>query len=203
MRVFKYRGGDWAIVKRDLRSLAKNELYIAPFVFLNDPFESTVVIDHNSFEIGSLVLGWATGKKTDQIKKDSSEFKEAVEALVNFTKGIGVYSLSKTATDELLWAHYANSHQGFCLEFDREQLLAYKLEAEEVLEVDYVRKPPTISMVGFMASESGKGALLQKLVATKSVRWGYEKEIRICVGRAGLREYDFRALKASRPVSSK
>lgn len=194
--VFKYRGGDWATVKRDLRLLARNELYAAPFASLNDPFEATVDIDQNSFDIGSLVLGWATGTKSDQVKKASSKFKGAAKEFVNFTKGVGVYSLSKTATDELLWAHYANSHQGFCLEFDLSQLLAYKLEAEEILEVEYVRKPPTISMAGFMAPKSGKGALLQKLIATKSLRWKYEEEIRICVGKFGLREYDFRALKA-------
>ena len=195
-KVFKYRGGDWGIVKRDLRSLAKNELFAAPFASLNDPFESTILLDNNSFEIGSLVLGWATGTKSDQVKKASSKFKDAAADFVNFTKGVGVYSLSKSATDELLWAHYANSHQGFCLEFDLERLLAYTLEAEEVLEVEYARKPPKISIVGFMASDRGKGKLLRKLIATKSLRWKYEEEIRICVGKAGLREYDFRALRA-------
>jgi hypothetical protein len=153
-------------------------------------------MNHNSFEVGSLLLGWATGTKSDQIKKNSYRFKEAAKKFVNFTKGIGVYSLSKTATDELLWAHYANSHQGFCLEFDIEQLLTYKLEAEEIFEVKYVCRPPTISMVGFMAIIRDNSQLLQKLIATKSLRWKYEKELRICVGEAGLREYDFRALKA-------
>ncbi|UTW09324.1 DUF2971 domain-containing protein [Pseudomonas benzenivorans] len=194
--VFKYRGGDWATVKRDLRSLSRNELYAAPFASLNDPFESVVVIDRNSFEIGGLVLGWAAGGKLDQGKKASSKLEDALGEFVKFTRGIGIYSLSKSATDELLWAHYANSHQGFCVEFDLENLLDYKLEAEEILSVDYSLRPPTLSMVELMASQKSQGKLLQKLVATKSRRWNYEEEIRVCVGNPGLKEYDFRALRA-------
>lgn len=195
-KVFKYRGGDWGVVKRDLRSLAKNELFAAPFASLNDPFEATVLIDQKSFEVGSLFLGWAIGAKSSEVKGARSEFEKAVAEFINFTKGVGIYSLSKTAKDELLWAHYANSHQGFCLEFDLERLLAYKLEADEVLEVQYASKPPKVTMVELVASDRGKVNLLKKLVATKSLRWKYEEEIRICVGKAGFREYDFRALTA-------
>ena len=194
--VFKYRGGDWPIVKRDLLSLAKNEIFAAPFESLNDPFEAMAVIDGRSFEIGSLMLRWPSPKTPDQINAGSLKFTTAVDQFVQFTKGVGVYSLSGSVMDELLWAHYGNSHKGFCLEFDLEQLLTYKLEAEEVLTVEYVPQPPKISMVSFVAETSSKEKLLQKLIATKSCRWEYEKETRICVGKAGLREYDYRALKA-------
>jgi hypothetical protein len=195
-KVFKYRGGDWGIVKRDLRSLANNELFAAPFASLNDPFEATVLIDHQSFEVGSLLLGWAIGAKSSQVKSASAEFENALAEFIKFTKGVGIYSLSKTARDELLWAHYANSHQGFCLEFDLERLLSYKLESDEVLEVQYSSKPPKVTLVELVASDRGKESLLKKLVATKSVRWKYEEEVRICVGKGGFREYDYRALTA-------
>jgi len=39
------------------------------------------------------------------------------------SKKIGIFSLSKKYDDELLWAHYANSHKGFCIEYDLEILL--------------------------------------------------------------------------------
>lgn len=196
MQVFKYRGGDQAVLKRDLISLSKNELYAASFSSLNDPFEATIVFDEKSFEIGSLILSRGDNQKFDQVKKANSSFRAAVDDLINITRNTGVYSLSKTATDELLWAHYANSHQGFCLEFDLRQLLSYKLENEEVLDVEYVSSPPIISISEFSASGSASQSLLKKLTATKSLRWSYEEEIRICVGEPGLREYDFRALKA-------
>ncbi|MCZ7024199.1 DUF2971 domain-containing protein, partial [Salmonella enterica] len=31
---------------------------------------------------------------------------------------LGIYSLSKTPTDALLWSHYGGSHKGIAIEFD-------------------------------------------------------------------------------------
>jgi hypothetical protein len=39
---------------------------------------------------------------------------------------ITVFTPSKTEKDELLWAYYANSHKGFCIEYDLEILLKIK-----------------------------------------------------------------------------
>jgi len=195
MRVFKYRGGDWTKVKRDLRSLARNEIYAAPFTSLNDPFESKFAINQQSFDLGNLLLNRLSGSADTGRGDLAMQFNAAVDRFVEFTKDMGIYSLSKNPIDELLWAHYANSHQGFCLEFDLEQLLDYKIIGEETLNVSYQDAPPLVSMHEFMLLSDAKKDLLQKLIATKSKCWCYEKEIRICVGRFGLREYDFRALK--------
>lgn len=201
--VFKYRGGDWSVVKRDLRSLYKNEIYAAPFHSLNDPFESMCFIDHNLFNengaFSKLLDFFKIGKLKGKMQKIDLSFQAATNEFLDFSKKMGVYSLSQTVTDEALWAYYANSHQGFCLAFDLEQLLTYSLQQEDVLTVNYSNKPPSISTVELIRSlnsEDGKKRLMQKLVATKSLRWKFEEEIRICVGQAGLREYDFRALKA-------
>ena len=190
-RVFKYRGGDDLVVKRDLRSLYKNEIYAAPFSSLNDPLEATVILDQQSFEFGSLILNRAIGVKLEQALKANAKLKVAVEKFILFTKNIGVYSLSQTETDELLWAHYANSHQGFCLEYSLDELMSYQLEGETLLEVDYKDAPPILSLMNLDSEQTYK-----QLVATKSKSWEYEREIRACVGSSGIREYDFRALKA-------
>lgn len=194
--VFKYRGGDWTIVKRDLSSLSKNQLYAAPFSSLNDPFESTVIVDNESFDVGGLILSRSRRVKPEHTQKFTSNLKDAADKFVNITKNFGVYSLSRTATDELLWAHYANSHQGFCLEFDLDKLMTYKMEGEKVLDVDYASCPPVISMAELVDFGESQDGLFKKLVATKSNRWNYEQEIRVCVGEPGSKEYDFRALKA-------
>ena len=52
--------------------------------------------------------------------------KDSFSRFYEDIKSYGIYSLSKTAIDELLWAYYANSHQGFCIEYDQEVLLQIK-----------------------------------------------------------------------------
>ncbi|NWO06804.1 MAG: DUF2971 domain-containing protein, partial [Alteromonadaceae bacterium] len=194
--VFKYRGADCSTIKRDLKSLSKNEIFAAAFSSLNDPFEAVIKIDEKSFEVGNLMSNWVPDENKGERLESCSSLKKAAYDFFHFAKNTGIYSLSKTATDELLWAHYASSHKGFCLEFDLDKLLDYKLEGEEVLDVAYTNTPPVISVADLLVSSTDKSKLLQNLTATKSIRWRYESEIRICVGKPGLREYDFRALKA-------
>ena len=38
-------------------------------------------------------------------------------------KTVGIYSLSRTPYDELMWSHYGESHEGFCIEYDLERLI--------------------------------------------------------------------------------
>lgn len=124
MRVFKYRGGSPDIQRRDIKSLARNQIYAAGFDSLNDLFEARVVIDGENFRVARLLslLGFGTyGKKAAQ---QESAFIQALSEFAANTKMFGVYSLSTSATDELLWAHYADSHRGFCLEFELDELLA-------------------------------------------------------------------------------
>lgn len=195
-KVFKYRGGDWSILKRDLTSLARNEIYAAPFSHLNDPFESLAFLDQDYLEVGKFMSTLAGRPYSEKARKADAQLKKAIDSFLSFSKGIGVYSMSKSAKDELLWAHYANSHRGFCVEFDLNELLEYQLSGEEVLEVIYTDTPPKVIMLELIGAGDKKSPLLQKLMATKSRRWRYEEELRICVGTPGFREYDYRALKA-------
>ena len=62
-------------------------------------------------------------------KEKFSNILVALEDLLSYNKKIGIYSLSKTFIDELLWAHYGNSHKGFCIEYDLDILLnSFKTE---------------------------------------------------------------------------
>lgn len=49
---------------------------------------------------------------------------------------MGVVCLSEHGDDILMWSHYSDGHQGFCLEFDRERLEAWKF----CQPVDYDQK---------------------------------------------------------------
>lgn len=196
MRVFKYRGGGRDIQRRDIRSLARNEIYAASFDSLNDLFEARVEIDGESFRVARLLSSLGFGAHGRKAARAESTFIQTLSEFASNTKKFGVYSLSTSATDELLWAHYADSHRGFCLEFQLEELLAYKLENQAMFEVRYQNEVPVVRSSDLSNLESPNGPLLQKFIGTKSRRWEYEAEVRIVTGQFGVFEYDYRALKA-------
>lgn len=53
---------------------------------------------------------------------------------------LGIFSLSKRYDDELLWAHYSNSHKGFCIEYDLDQLLAKQNPKHRFFDIQYSNK---------------------------------------------------------------
>ncbi len=118
MRVFKYRGGDEEIFKRDLFAIEKNYFWGSNFKQLNDPYET--LISSDKFKSITKTFVKLVSKNSEQ---ELEKVHEALDNVINRGKEIGIYSLSATYNDELLWAHYANSHQGFCIEYDLDLLL--------------------------------------------------------------------------------
>lgn len=113
---------------------------------------------------------------------------------------LGIYSLSVSENDELLWAHYANSHRGFCFELDLYYLLDLYVDNESkinfasILNVDYLSKPPIISINDIDYSDFER--MFKKIIGTKSEKWSYEKEIRILYEKSGEVPIDYRAIKS-------
>jgi hypothetical protein len=181
MNAYKYRGIEKDF-DRDLDSLSKNQIYAAPFIKLNDPFEGL----YNE-EITQLAT--SLGK---QFKVDVSEFIEQLELIKEVYNTSGIYSLSATFSEELMWAHYANSHKGFCIEYDTTKLKNKYLIPKTVneIDVDYKQSPQNITYLDI--PEVNK--LLKKLFATKSLKWEYEKEIRLIFDSFGDKDYHSSAL---------
>ncbi|MEJ4087744.1 DUF2971 domain-containing protein [Galbibacter orientalis] len=188
MIVYKYRGANF---ERDLKSLEKNFYWSPKFDDLNDPCET--LINTDPFKSQSRTFAKIFGKEK------SEQFLEVEKAAHNLfevkKKGIGIYSLSKTYKDELLWAHYADSHKGFCIEYDLELLAnSYKSFETFSFPVIYNKKPPEY---GIRDINNTKGhQVVQKLAGYKSKRWNYEQEHRIVTGFYGEHPYDPNCLKS-------
>ncbi len=196
MRVFKYRGGPEDIVSRDLRSLFRNEIYAAPIQALNDLFEAQVKIHGHTFRVGHILSSIGLARYNKKMAAAEDRFLVEIEAFAHKVRTWGVYSLSRSATDELLWAYYADSHRGFCLEYELDELVSYKLQGQGCTEVDYQDDVPTITLSDLVGIKNSHEALIRKLIGTKSRRWQHENEVRVVTGQPGHFEYDFRALKA-------
>lgn len=196
MRVFKYRSGSSNTLRRDIRSLYRNEIYAAPIDSLNDLFEARVTVNGETFNVGLLLSNLGLINYTYKIKEAEAKFLSALRELLVTAKRWGVYSLSKTAFDELLWAYYGDSHRGFCIEYELDQLISYKLEAQSRIAVAYHDAVPEIGLSDLSSLGKSHEQLATKLIGTKSKRWSHESEIRVVTGDAGLYEYDFRAVKS-------
>ena len=104
-----------------------------------------------------------------------------------------VFAMSESFDNELLWAHYANSNRGFCIEYDFNKALQLKSEIRRKLisiyKVIYKNEPEEFSFIrildyimkGQTDTEEYKRIsydMMQKLI-TKKAFWSYEKEWRI------------------------
>ena len=174
MKLFKYVPIDAAI-----KILKTNQIGFSKSIYFNDPFD----IPTNPYVPDYGIFGSLTADLKSQIWRDST----------------AILSLTRTATNPLMWAHYAEGHTGVVLEFE-----AYKSgflsEAENVIpaqfgSVIYLSE----RIVGQYVSKAGSGYVLgrtykfqsdhfeklQRLFLYKPICWAYEEEVRIvkCIGQ--------------------
>ncbi len=183
MLVYKYRKGK----EDDLEALENNQYWAASIEQLNDPCEA--ITDTKKIKKLLNYIGQKVGAKTSD---DFKLINDNTDDVLSLENKMGIYSLSKTPLDELLWVHYANSHEGFCIEYDLNTLL--KNDGENHVHsfpVSYSKKPPSIGYLDIIKSK-----MIKKFAFYKSKKWKYEKEHRIVTSKIGLNSYDFKALKS-------
>ena len=93
-----------------------------------------------------------------------------------FNENVGLLSLSEIADNELMWAHYADSHTGLVLCFDEQHpFLNRRRSANDefyfVRKVRYSDGPPLS-----LATIDGDA-----LLVTEGTKWSYEREWRMLV----------------------
>lgn len=114
--------------------------------------------------------------------KTIAECAQVIQGLHELVENeIGVLCLSSDPLNILMYSHYADKHQGVCLEFTLEQNNIFKPE-----QVRYVEAFPDLE---FGLSDGINYELAVALVSTKSTDWSYEKEYRsLKAGCAGVME---------------
>jgi len=105
---------------------------------------------------------------------DTVSFEDAKQEM----RRMGVLSLSEINKNILMWSHYSESHTGFCIEFERNDV--NELGNWEVcVPVFYNENLPTCKPIELQDIE-----VVTKILTTKSSLWDYEKEWRI-IARKG------------------
>ena len=198
---FKYRGDviekkNDCLVHRDIESLLHNQIFASRIKELNDPYEK-------EYSVFSVVMSNAaksflemTGEKVSYDKNE--DFK--IESIGQYCR---IYSLalsqnSNFPDNELMWVHYANSHKGFCIAYDWNELCSFFTQRKHVtaINVNYLINPPSLF-------EGSNEERLIKVLGSKSKMWEYENESRLifsdvfdCILSGGLMDYPVQLVKA-------
>jgi Protein of unknown function (DUF2971) len=103
-----------------------------------------------------------------------------------FQNAIGICCFSETYDNILMWAHYADGHRGFCLEFDT-SLPPFSIVRDDKVvqhaeEVKYQPEIPSYDLIELMSGdlETRTKKLSKMLLLTKGECWQYQSEWRIC-----------------------
>ena len=192
-KLYKYRGGRGildkdgkSIFERDVTTLVNNQLYLPTKDGLNDPTEG--VYGDDALKMFFNVFSKYSHNVEEQYNKFTEKFGK-----------VGVYSLSKTFDNELLWAYYASGHTGFAIEYDidiLEQSLNYNTYAQQLykFDVEYLNDVPQIDISTIRGDEIVE--MLKRFIGTKSSSWAHEKEVRLIFENTGLFEIDYKAVTA-------
>lgn len=104
------------------------------------------------------------------VRANASQIALQIQSTLPAMLGFGVLCFSSVKDSLLMWAHYAQSHKGFVLEFDSENFALKTLGSLE--KVTYDAKRPFY--------DPARGAEVSGLLyKTKSLEWQYENEFRI------------------------
>ena len=197
MKVYKFRGGSRRVFKRDLECLSDNNVWYSKLADLNDPLEGSVDDEYLRVQVQNLNGRFRASNKN--VREDA--MKTLFSALDGFLKRrekVGIYALSTDFRNESLWAYYGCNHEGFCIEYDLEQLVhSFKQEPIYQTKVKYAKERPKLETKDLDALRKGKQEnLIQKLLGTKSQRWGSEEEIRLISDYPGLNRIKAEAVTA-------
>ncbi|WP_031437404.1 DUF2971 domain-containing protein [Methylobacter tundripaludum] len=122
----------------------------------NDPFECWCEVlegfpkkDSNSSRFRSVIYAWGFDDVNDQAVFEN--YDEYISSLEDAEPSVGaiidnarISCFSKTGDNLLMWSHYGDGLRGFCIEFDRNLILANNSNTARIYDVLYRNSPSLI-----------------------------------------------------------
>lgn len=166
--------------------VANNSIWFSSPHKFNDIYDCNFNLDYSQLDSDEMrtILLRAAHELTDPNKRQmvinnltvvqSDAGKRLVSEVINsdvkkVLSEIGVACFTEKPDNDLMWAHYTDSHSGACLIFDPDidERFFNTLRGK----VNYSDTPPIIDKLGMQD--------LLTYIFTKSKRWEYEKEVRL------------------------
>ena len=123
-------------------------------------------------EIIEVIKQWANRDKNFQ---EINNFVEPVK------KRIGKFGIKcfiqSNPFNPLMWAHYAESHKGFCIEYEVDKAnFQISNNGLGLYEVNYTTTRPRFDYLELLLNPN---SFFERYLATKSHHWSYEEELRL------------------------
>ncbi len=179
MKVYKYRSIEKDVFSRDFEMMKNNSFFSSNYSMLNDPFD----IYFNE-EISQFLNVLKKLFPITELDNFESQFK----AILKFKEKVGVYCLSKGFLNEQLWAYYAGSYSGYCIEYDLDRLIdkGQNFDFQYKLDMGYHNDIPTLSIDNMRNKNND---FIRKMFATKKSTWKHEEEIRLIFDEYGIKKF--------------
>lgn len=212
-------------------ALKQDRLYFSTALGYNDPYDTLMYVDYDKLfayirqcwerempnfikslnpqnaylaNISQFLLSDKNPRKNDMERNFFRELQSEIETLKNkLHENVKGICFSTDMLSSLMWAHYADNHQGIALLYDRKELLNapcydnndvelnYKFElgninySQKRIDAtkyinDYILKKISNiqSILSYTVSEPSRKTL-KDIILTKDISWSYEKEVRL------------------------
>lgn len=161
------------------RNIFEGQVYLSEASGLNDPFDCLVYVNHKIYteymfqKACKLFRGIDRKVLRETVKASISD--ELNQQIYDMKKKIRVTCFTENHTSPLMWAHYAESHKGFCIEYDLSKIPeGYRLG---ILPVLYSNKRYDATRIAIFKNKN----VVMNPYYFKSVHWEYEKEWRMII----------------------
>ncbi len=185
---YKYRSIDnldELCADNSIKGLFHNQAVFSSRKNLNDLFDSKIEMVkpiaeeleelNNLFKKARSVSVYGRLSSGELIPEGNDFIEQLIKEFNDLIDRYPFYCVSKTATNNLMWAHYADAHKGFCIEFKSEHMKADKVSYQE-----NIPKIEIMDLVHLSLNPSADG-LIERIWAalrTKLNEWKYEEEYR-------------------------
>lgn len=190
MQCLELPGMKDALRRNPLFFQAKQEFFYHIEKLKKDPYYP-ISFDHDSlYKFFNMDKSHFNDIASNEARQFEQNIKNQTEATINDAL---VTCFSKNHASLLMWAHYADSHKGVCIEYDRP-------ESNDFVDVIYSERRPklklesltryvaAVSMVGKEYSQEIQSKMFLDSMSpfiTKSNEWAYEQEVRCLITKTG------------------
>ncbi|MCZ7449586.1 DUF2971 domain-containing protein [Agrobacterium rhizogenes] len=175
-RLYRFRkvGSDTSAdnvdLKRAIESIRRGSCWCGDYKSLNDAMEGL-------YEVEGDVAA-------------NSDWRRASRMIRDGKQGLGIACFSETWDQALMWAHYADSFKGLCIEYDFEALRDSLPDATSFSRISYAGR---LLDIGSEIEDTNQ--IAKWILSTKHESWSYEREWRLFAPTGGNVSFDRRAIR--------
>lgn len=201
MKLFHYQNIN--NLARDLEFILHGKIWFSSYQYLNDPNEGYSIVKH----IDNIWTKFIYSSRPEldysgYISRLNNEYEMVASLAKEYS---GIYCLTESVQDELMWSYYGGSHSGICLEYEFNKIEELNItRVNKYLKINIndtvlikVKYSPRINTIPFgLFTELNNPSIYKTLFSRKSTQWKHEKEFRIITLFYGAYNYNKACLKA-------